>query len=356
MINKVLKFPFYAKATFILVGLYVLIEILYHLKGIFAPLVFAMVIAIVLNPLVNFIVRFKINRIVAIIMAIFVVFLIIATVFFLLFSQISRFSESWPNLLDRSTTMFNQTIAWFSSYFDVDIENIQNWILKAKDEFQKASSALIESTLLSVGSLMLVVFLIPVYVFLFLYYKLLLRGFIYRLFGPAHESKLSEVILQTESMIQHYLVGLLIEAVIIATLNSIGLLILGIDFAIMLGIIGALVNVIPFIGGIVAVALPMLVAIATKPSGVYALYVMAVYYFIQLIDNHYIIPTIVASKVKINALFSIVIILGGNALWGISGMFLSLPILAILKIIFDHIQPLEPWGYLLGNNQETEKG
>ena len=82
---------------------------------------------------------------------------------------------------------------------------------------------------------------------------------------------------------------------------------------------------------------------------------MAVYYFIQIIDNHYIVPMIVASKVKINALISIVIIIAGNALWGISGMFLSLPLLAIVKIIFDHIEPLKPWGFLLGNTLENEK-
>lgn len=355
MANKILKFPFYAKASLILIGLYILMEILYNLKGIIVPLIFAMIIAIVLNPLVDFIVRFKINRIVAILISILVVFLIIVTIFVLLFSQARQFSESWPNLVNKSTVIFNQSIAWFSSYFDVDIENIQNWILKAKDELLKTSSTLLEATLLSVGSMVMLLFLIPVYIFLFLYYKPLLREFIFRLFGPVHESKVSEIIPQTESVIQHYLIGLLIEAVIIGTLNSIGLLMLGIDFAIMLGVIGALLNVIPYIGGIIAVALPILVALATKSSGMYTIYVLAVYYTIQLIDNHYVVPIIVASKVKINALFSIIIILGGNALWGISGMFLSLPLLAIVKIIFDHIEPLEPWGFLLGNTQGEDR-
>ncbi len=127
------------------------------------------------------------------------------------------------------------------------------------------------------------------------------------------------------------------------------LLVLGIQYALLLGIIGALLNVIPYIGGIVAVALPMMIAIATKSSAWYALYVLGLYYFIQLIDNHYIIPIIVASKVRINALFAIIVVLVGNALWGISGMFLSIPLLAIVKLICDHIDPLKPWGFLLGD-------
>src|SRR5674476_1533157 len=98
-----------------------------------------------------------------------------------------------------------------------------------------------------------------------------------------------------------------------AIMNIAALLILGIEYAIILGIIAALLNVIPYIGGIVAVALPMMVALVTKSTAWYAFYVMAFYYFIQLIDNHYIVPYIVASKVKINALFSIIVVLVGNA-------------------------------------------
>ena len=119
--------------------------------------------------------------------------------------------------------------------------------------------------------------------------------------------------------------------------------------ALIIGLFAGIVNVIPYIGGIVAVALPMMIAIVTKTSPWYALYVMAVYYFIQLIDNNFIVPKIVASKVKINALISIIVVLAFGALWGIPGMFLSIPLTAIVKLIFDHIEPLKPWGFLLGD-------
>ena len=91
----------------------------------------------------------------------------------------------------------------------------------------------------------------------------------------------------------------------------------------------------------------MMVALVTKTTPMYAIYVLIAYYIIQLIDNNYIVPVIVASKVKINALFSIVVIFAGNALWGIPGMFLALPLLAIVKLICDHIEPLKPWNRLL---------
>ena len=91
-----------------------------------------------------------------------------------------------------------------------------------------------------------------------------------------------------------------------------------------------------------------IVAIVTK-SPVYIIYIIIIYSVIQFIDNHYIVPKIVASKVKINALFAIVVVIAGNAIWGIPGMFLSIPLLAIVKLICDNIEPLKPWGFLLGD-------
>ena len=186
-----------------------------------------------------------------------------------------------------------------------------------------------------------------------LFYQPLLLDFIRKLFAEIHKSKVSEIVTQIKTVIQRYLIGLVIEAVMVAIMDSVALLILGIDYAILLGIICALLNVIPYIGGIVAVALPMMIAIATKSTAWYAVYVLAAYYFIQLIDNNYIVPYIVSSKVKINALFSIIVVLAWNALWGVPGMFLSIPLLAIVKLIFDNIEPLKPWGFLLGDTMPS---
>jgi predicted PurR-regulated permease PerM len=346
---KELKIPVYAKIILLLFGLLALLVLLYVAKGIIIPLVFAVIIAIVLHPVVNFFVRLKINRVVAIIIALFLTFSIIVAFGVLLFSQASRFSESWPLLVDKFTEILNQTITWASGYFDINPHKIHDWIAETKSELINTSSAGIGQTLLGVGSAVVVLFLVPVYVFMLLFYHPLLIDFVRKLFGTGNQSRVSEVVTQIKTVIQRYLIGLIIEVVIIAVLETATLLILGIEYAILLGIIGALLNLIPYIGGLVAVALPMMVALVTKSSGWYAIYVLIIYYIIQLIDNNYIVPKIVASKVKINALFSIIVVIVGNALWGIPGMFLSIPLLAIVKLVCDHIEPLKPWGFLLGD-------
>jgi predicted PurR-regulated permease PerM len=256
-------------------------------------------------------------------------------------------------MVEKFTEIFNQTIHLASGYFDISPEKINAWITKSEGEVINTSGTAIGQTLVNVGSGLVVLFVIPVYVFMLLFYHPLLIEFFRRVFGDSNRVMVSEIITQVKSVIQRYLTGLFLEVVIVSTLHSIGLLLLGIQYAILLGIIGALLNLIPYLGGIVSVALPMMIALATKTSPWYALYVLAIYYVIQLIDNNYIIPKLVASKVKINALVSILVVLAFGALWGLPGMFLSIPLTAIIKVIFDHIDPLKPWGFLLGDTMPT---
>lgn len=349
MPDKELKIPFYAKTTIILIGFFALFTILYIGKSIIVPLVFAIIIAILLSPIVNFLVRRKLHRIIAIGITLVLTFLVIGGFGYILIYQLNRFSQSWPMLVEKLTDTLNQIIVWTSDNFETNPQKIHEWIAKTKGELIKTNSALIGQTIVSVGSGLVVLFIIPIYIFMILFYQPLLLDFIIKLFGENNQSQVREIATKTKTVIQRYLIGLFIEAALIATLDTVALLVLGIQYALLLGIIGALLNVIPYIGGIVAVALPMMIAIATKSSAWYALYVLGLYYFIQLIDNHYIIPIIVASKVRINALFAIIVVLVGNAIWGISGMFLSIPLLAIVKLICDHIDPLKPWGFLLGD-------
>ena len=124
MADKEINFPFYARITIFLVGSFALTAMLYIAQGIVVPIVFAVIIAILLQPLVNFFVRLRINRLLSITITLFITFLIIVAFGFLLFSQLSRFSESWPILVEKFTGILNQTITWSSEYFDIKPQKI----------------------------------------------------------------------------------------------------------------------------------------------------------------------------------------------------------------------------------------
>jgi predicted PurR-regulated permease PerM len=303
----------------------------------------------VIYPAVNWLTIKKINRIIAIIIVFIIAFLIIAAFGTLLIRQVQRVSDSWPVLSEKFNTIISQNIADASVRYDIDPQKIQDWITTAKEELITRGKAAIGPTLAVLGSGLVILFLIPVYVFMFLFYQPLLHDFIFKLFSESKKEQVTKMVSQTKIVIQRYLIGLVFEFAIVAALNTVALLILGIEYAMLLGIIGALLNIIPYIGGVISVAIYMLFALITK-SPEYMIYVLIAYSIIQFVDNNYIIPKIVASKVRINALVSIIVVIAGNALWGIPGMFLSIPLIAIVKLIFDNIENLKPWGFLLGDS------
>ena len=352
--TNTIKLPISVKAPLVFLGLFAFLVFLYLAKSVLMPLVFATIIAIVLHPVVSLFVRFKVNRILSIIITLFLTLLVIAAIGVLLITQASRFADSLPLLLENFTDIINQTITWISGHFDLSTKEITAWITKTKNGV--LDSLAIGQTLVSVGATLAFFFLIPVYVFMILYYQPILIEFFHRVFDSNNRDKVGNVINLIKSLIQSYLIGLLIQVAIIAVMYTVGLLILDIEYAIILGIMGAFLNLIPYLGSIIAASFPMLIAVASKTSPWFALLVLALYVVTQFIDNNFITPKIVGSKVKLNALASIIAVIIFAALWGIGGMLLAIPITAIAKLIFDNIKPLQPWGFLLGDTMPASRG
>ena len=348
MTNTV-RFPFYAKITFLILGIYLLVYSLYIGQQIIIPIVYSFLISILLTPIVTFLERRKINRVVAISIAIIAGFLLMGGLIYFIASQLSMFDQAVPAMREKLNTLQYEVAQWISVHFNVSIQRIDAWFMKTRGDLMENGNAMVGKTIITISGFLFAVFILPVYVFMILYYEPLLLVFMKKLFNKDHHEKLEDVMLLTKGIVQSYLVGLLIEAVIIAIMNSAALLLIGIDYAILIGIIGALLNMIPYIGGIVAVAIPMVIALITKDSAYYALLVLVAYMLIQFIDNHYITPKIVASKVKINALIALIVVFIGNALWGVPGMFLALPVTGIVKVIFEHIESMKAWAFLLGD-------
>jgi len=345
------KIPFYAKVSAMFLCAFFIVFTFYLGQQILLPVIFATLIAILLNPVVDFLISRKMGKIFSILLVVVMALVVVIAILYMVSSQITMLKETLPQLKDKFTITRINVVDWLANNFNVSISSINEWINKSENEAVKNFS--IEDKLTAAVQLMVEVVLLPVYVFLILYYKTLLLDFILKLFRSQHHPAVTEVLMSTKRIIQSYLVGLFIEMVIVATLNSAGLFLLNIDYALILGITGAIINVIPYIGGIVAIALPMIIAFVTKDSITSTILVFLVYILIQFIDNHYLIPRIVASRVRINALVAIIVVLVGNAVCGVAGMFLSIPITAIAKVIFDHITPLKPWGFLLGNTVPT---
>ncbi|ANE50924.1 AI-2E family transporter [Flavisolibacter tropicus] len=349
---EIRQFPFYFKSTIILFGIILLVYAMASLRGILVPFSFALIIAILLNPLANYFQRKGIGKIFAIIFSMLIAFLVFGGIMYFISSQIIGFSEKLPILKNKLFELLVHFQAWVQTTFGISLARQVQLV----NEAFSSSNGLVGQTLGSALTTLLLVFILPVYVFLLLYYKTLILNFIYESFAEKNSGQVADILRQTKSAIQSYMVGLLIEALIVATLNSTALLILGVEYAILLGLLGALLNMLPYIGGIIAIALPVLMATVTKEGYSTQLGIIIAYVAIQFVDNNFLVPKIVSSKVQINALVSILIVLLGGALWGIAGMFLSIPFIAIVKIICDRVEGLRPFGKLLGDEVPTKYG
>jgi len=195
----------------------------------------------------------------------------------------------------------------------------------------------------------------PIYTFLLLFYKDHIRNFLFAVFKKEDTPGIKNVIAQTRVMIRSYMVGLLIEMTIVATADSIGLVILGLKYAIFFGVMAAVLNLIPYIGMFTATLFTVLVSLTTTDSTSDIVWIIIIFYGIHIIDVNFLMPRIVASRLRINALISILGVVIAGALTGISGLFLSIPVIAFIKIVCDEVGSLKPWGMLLGDQTTYSK-
>lgn len=346
--------PHYQKLSLILLGLVALVHALFYAQGILIPVLFALLLAMLLNPVVNFMTRKRVPRILAIGLCVLLAMVALAAMAYFIVTQAAQFGETLPQLKEKLSALFSDAQRWAQEKFNVRRTEVTEAVEKAKQEGMETGGSYVGETLTALGTVFAFFFLLPVFTFLMLFYKQHLVTFIYKLFPNGEQASVRDVLGETKTVVQSYLVGLIFQTGIIAVLNYIGLLVIGLEYAILFAVLGAVLNLIPYIGMISATILPMIVAFATMEP-VDALWVLALFAGVQFLDNNIIAPRVVASRVQLNAMVSILGVMSFGALWGIPGMFLSIPFIAILKVIFDRVPGLMPFGYLLGEQEDKEK-
>src|ERR1035437_552227 len=253
--DTIFKIPFYAKLALIFICSFSFVYIMCVGQYIIIPIVYATIIAILLNPLVTYLTQKKINKIISISMAVALATFVALGILYIMSSQINMFSDTYPQLKKKFIITSAELVQWISETFNIRKVKINDWINETENE--AIGNFAIGETLTETARMMVIVMLLPVYLSMILYYKPLLLEFIRKLFRTEHHTAVAEVLTNSKKIIQNYLVGLFFELIIIAVLYSAGLLLLGVDYAIIMGITGAIVNIIPYIGKIIAMALPI---------------------------------------------------------------------------------------------------
>ena len=338
--------PFYAKTTHVLLLLALLGLMVYYLHGIFFPVYFGLLLALVLQPLIIRFKRWGIPNILAILIALFLFILIVFGILYLLVTQISSFMTDWPQLEKNFEVYLNNMNRWLAEHFHVK----RNFLSKKVAQLSDGSGDIVTTTLFSITDIINTLLLIPLYTFLILYYRKLLMKFLIDLCEVDHTPRIIEVIDASKQVISSYIMGLLLEMIIVTCLNTFGLWLVGAKYVLLIAVMAAILNLIPYIGMIIAGVIGVLITMSYTQNMSVSFGIIGVLLIVQILDNNFIFPAIVGGKVKLNSLFSVVGVLLGGFLAGIAGMFLSIPTLAIMKVTFDKIPHLKPWGMVLGDD------
>jgi len=342
--------PFYKKLAFNLFNLAMLGALLYIGQGILVPLFFAILLATLLLPVTNFLQRLGLHKILSIVLSIAVTVILILGIIYLLSHQVQVFLRDSDAIRDRLASLVESLQDWVNQRFNVSAKEQNKYFKDAVGNIRTAGPNLVGQTVGTITEMLSYVVFLPVYIFLILYYKDLIRKFIIASFRNGSEDRIKEILYESRTIGRHYILGLMIDMSIVFTLNAVGFLILGIKYAVFLALVGALLNLIPYIGMLIANVFCMLVTLVSSDNTSDVLWVAIVLAVVQFIDNNFLMPLIVGNKVRINALVTIVGVVIGGALCGVSGMFLAIPGLAVMKVVFDRVEGLKPWGMVLGDD------
>lgn len=319
------------------------------------PLLFSFLFAILLLPAANFFEnKARLPRSIASFIAVLLFLISVSLIVYLLGSQIKTLSNEWPLLKAQLAASLKNLQSWMANSFHIDLEKQAAYINNATSNLVKSSGVIVEKTVLSLSSILLFLVLILIYTILLLFYRRILMRFIVATFTEKYIDVIYEIMEHIKHIIRKYISGLFFEMVIVAIIACIVFWILGIKYVFLLGLLVGVLNVIPYIGIFTAMLLSISITFATS-DGRHALLVLITVILIHLFDSNFLMPKIVGSQVKINPLMVILGVIIGEMMFGISGMFLSIPYLAIAKVIFDRVKGLEPLGILLGEEEDTPR-
>lgn len=349
--TQTLKLPFYAKLACILVSLISFAYIFCIAKDILTPVLLAFLFAVLLLPIFTFLnTKLKLPRHLAAIicMAVFLSFIVGILVF--ISYQVTYMANDFDTIKKNANSFIIEIHKFIRENFEISIGDQKKYLDSVTKDSVKNGQAKLGSAIISISDVLLDSTIIIIYTFLFLIYKEHFKLFLAKLISKENHSILKDILSQIKVSINNYIVSLIIEMIVVSVLTGLGLWIIGIKYFILLGLITGILNLIPYIGILVAGIITLLASLTGSAEISMILGILIVNIIVQFIDNNLLVPLIINTKVEINAFVSIMGIIVGGAAAGISGMFLAIPLLAILKIIFDRIESLEPWGYLMGNH------
>jgi predicted PurR-regulated permease PerM len=338
------KYPFGFRLTYVLLSLILLIYGLILAKDFLYPLAFGILLSYLLYPIVNFLEKKGTPRILAILAGIIFGIVVIAFIGAFVFKRISLFTDELPLFRQKMIDHIEQFQSYINDELGIPGDNLKEFILTHIMDLSLQSEKVFSATTGTIFK----VFMQPVYIFLFLYYRTKFAYFILKITGRKNRPIVIKILKEIATVVTRYMLGVTTVVLILCVFNSTGYLIIGIKYPLLLGVVSALFSFIPYFGNFIGGSIPFLFALLTEDSLLYSLRVIVFVYIVHVLENNILSPNIVGNNVRINPFIVILGLIIGAMIWGLPGMLVIIPFLAMLKIIFSDIPSMQPYSYLFG--------
>ena len=331
-----------------------LVYVLIAAREFLYPVFMAILFAYLLYPVEKKMEEWGLPRLLANFITVILAMAFFVGVIVLLYNQLSVFISDFPTLQEQALSNLDRLQQVLDKKFgDKNPEN-EHWLRQQVVDGLELSGSFLRDLLSATTNTIVKFGLMPVYIFLALYYRNKFESFIFRLSPSHNHSKAKQIIEEVSNVTKQYMAGVVIVILILCVINSAGLLLIGVQYAILLGILSAFMNFIPYFGTLIGGAIPVVYTFVVQGDINKTLAVVGFFLVVQFTENNILTPNITGSRVNINPLFTILSIIVGGMIWGLPGMFVAVPYLGMFKIYCDHTQELRAWSFILGTEGTEE--
>jgi len=334
---------------FLLLG-FLIVAAIYYAKPFLVPLCFGGLLAMLFLPLSRWFENKKIPKGFSILFCIIIFLILITAIIGLISWQITDLATESTDIENKVTKMIREIEEYIGDHFGISKKQQEEIITNQTQE----NGGMLSNLGASATGFVVDFILVLVYIFLFMFYRSRIKTFVLQLISSQQKKNTETIIYDIQKVSQQYITGLGMMIVCLWIMYSIGFSIVGVKYAVLFAIICGLLEIIPFVGNLTGTLLAILMVVIQGGGTGMVLGVVVTYLIVQFLQTYLLEPLVVGAEVNINPLFTIIILVLGELVWGIPGMVLAIPLLGIVKIICDHIPSLKPYGYLIGSDRKNK--
>jgi predicted PurR-regulated permease PerM len=348
---KAMSHPVKISANQFLLFFVLLSVVLYFGRELLVPIVFSAFFAMLLAPICRWLEGKGVGRVPATIICVFILLVALLGIFAIVVGELTSFIDDLPTIQKKMLSMIDSMESYFERSFNMSRSRQSKIVEQQISNLGKSTGNYFGAVINSITSMLGGLVLVVVYTFLLLFHKEKYETFFFKIYADHDPERVTKILEEVTAIGQKYLTGRAISVLALWIIYAIALLLFGLKNSILLAAIAALLSIIPYIGSILGSIFPFLVAIVMKDIST-ALWVTIVLLFLHALSTYFIEPMVIGRKVKLSALSMLVSILAGGFIWGVAGMILFIPILAMAKIVFEHVSYLQPYALLVGDPDE----